>query len=134
MNIVTPTNEQWDELIARSHQTSLYVTRPWLDHFADRLLIAGIERFGRLTCGVVAQRTPELIPFFAYAGILQTRKEQWREVEALLEFLERETPGCVVTNAPSLVDIAPFKWRPQPWADDIRYLHHRRRRQTLRTL
>ena len=117
---------RWAKLIYTSHQTSLFVLPEWLDHFADQLAIAVVEdSAGRWRAGVVAQRTAAPIPFFAYAGLLLTRREDPAAVSLLLGWLEEAHPGACVVNAPSLIDIRPFAWRAVKsgaiWTDRILY-------------
>ena len=117
---------RWTSLIQVSHQTSIFVLPEWLEHFESQLVIAAVEdSSGRWRAAVVAQRGPEPIPFFAYAGLLLSRREDPAAVSLLLGWLEKEHPGSCVVNAPSLVDIRPFNWRAQKtgalWTDRVSY-------------
>lgn len=117
---------RWTQLIKTSHQTSLFVLPEWLDHFRNLLAVAVVEdSSGRWRAAVVAQRGPEPIPFFAYAGLLLTRREDPAAVNLLLGWLEESHPGSCVVNAPSMLDIRPFAWRANKsgaiWTDRIMY-------------
>jgi len=117
---------RWMKLVETSHQTSIFVLPEWLEHFRDKLAIAVVEdSAGRWRAAVVAQRSSAPIPFFAYAGLLLTRREDPAAVSLLLGWLEEEHPGACVVNAPSLIDIRPFAWRSVKsgaiWTDRILY-------------
>jgi len=129
LNLLSEPNvhsDKWTQLIETSHQTSLFVLPEWLDLFRDKLAVAVVEdSAGRWRAGVVAQLSPEAIPFYQYAGLLLTRREDPAAVHMLLEWLEEKHPGAVVVNSPALVDVRPFTWRSMKsgalWVDRIRY-------------
>lgn len=116
----------WDELITKSHQTSLFVMRDWLNLYQDNLdILAAYDHQGRIIAGLVSQLTPEPLPFVPYQGLLLTRREMPGVARALLEETERIESHVHVVNAPALVDIRPFKWRwnesSKLWSDSVLY-------------
>ncbi len=116
----------WDELITKSHQTSLFVMRDWLALYQDSLdILAAYDHSGNIIAGLVTQLTPEPLPFVPYQGLLLTRREMPGVARALLEEAERIESHIHITNAPSLVDIRPFKWRwnesSKLWSDSVHY-------------
>lgn len=118
-----PKGSEWQELIQKSHQTSMYVSEDWIEIGGLKRLVA--VSMGSVLAGVAYSLGHQPPPFVPYAGLLLTKREQPNIVRALLEAVEDESGIVSIWNAPALVDVRPFIWRYQEdkrlWRFDLRY-------------
>jgi len=116
-----PSDASLDSLVAKSHQTSLYVTRDWRLAQPSKLILGAMSE-DQLVAAAFVEESLTAIPFVGYRGILQTKREQVEAVTALLQVALKVKPACL-WNAPALVDVRPAYWMfPQAlWRTDIRY-------------
>lgn len=114
-------SEDLDALVARSHQTSLYVTREWREAFPSAA-IYGAYTNDELSAAIFVEASPLPMPFVGYRGLLLSRREQVAIANRLIAAAEK-VPHATVWNAPSLVDLRPFFWRypSATWRADVRY-------------
>lgn len=118
--------DDWLDLITRSHQTSLFMLPEWLSLHRDELdILAAYDTNGKIAAGLVSSLVPDEHTFVPYRGLLMTRREMPGVVRALLAETEKVEGHVHITNAPSLVDILPFQWRwheaDKLWSDSVRY-------------
>lgn len=116
----------WMDLIARSHQTSLFVLPEWLALYQDELDIMAVQASnGELIAGLVTHLSTEPLPYIMYSGMLLTRREMPMPASLLLEAAEQPRVPLHVINSPAGLDIRPFQWRVHRsgalWADSVKY-------------
>jgi hypothetical protein len=132
-------HEEWDALVARSAQHSLFSTVAWLDALAEAsgeeavlvgcvrggALVGGVGLHVRRACGFRAARTHPLTPFgglvlAAVDGAGRTLHEA--ELHAVSSALGRylgRFDHVRLLHAPELVDVRPLQW--DGWRVDVRY-------------
>lgn len=109
--------------MAKSHQTSLFVSSSWLA--AERPVIIGAFENGQLISGLVAHEFSDT-PAAPYQGLVLSAKSRPQHTHALLDWVEGLGGMPVVRNAPSLVDIRPFFDRASKgviWKEHIAYTY-----------
>lgn len=103
-------SKDWQTLISKSHQTSLYVTPEWMAIHPHRCYIA--YKGNNVAAGIVVNPGTHAPYFIPYQGVLQLHKEDHKVVGAMLEAVQEDFDDPIsVWNPPSLVDTRPFGWQ-----------------------
>lgn len=128
---ISPESREWEKLLKKSHQYSLYLEPEWMRLHPVKAYAAyrGEGPGATIVGGIVVTPTVLPTPFVPYQGLVQTQKEDPDVAESLIRECEELGRPLSVWSSPSLVDIRPFHERAYDreervlWRDVIRYTY-----------